>query len=208
MSSSVCTLSGQPLVRPGYALDWYPEKVDRTEESLTRWFRSLDGRRRRHLLGYRRFMRTAETIESTMAGFQQRDEQTLALAVEHLRDALRDRGLRDDVVINGLALAGAFVHRHYGFSLHREQLFCVWLLLNGVIAEMATGEGKSITAAVSAVLAALAGMPVHVITTNDYLVERDAQKMRGLFESFGLSSDFVSPEQDDDARREAYAADI
>ena len=95
-----------------------------------------------------------------------------------------------------------------GFTLHCEQLFCAWALLHGALPEMGTGEGKSITAAAAATVAALSGTPVHVITTNDYLVERDAQSAQPLLDSFGLKTDFVVPEKQEDERRQAYACDV
>ena len=73
---------------------------------------------------------------------------------------------------------------------------------------MNTGEGKTLTATLPAATAALAGLPVHVITTNDYLVERDAQIMTPLYQALGLSVAWVSMEMDPAERRRAYRADI
>ena len=81
-------------------------------------------------------------------------------------------------------------------------------MLQGMVAEMNTGEGKTLTATLPAATAALAGLPVHVITTNDYLVERDAQIMTPLYQALGLSVAWVSMEMDPAERRRAYRADI
>ena len=88
------------------------------------------------------------------------------------------------------------------------QLLGGWAMLQGMVAEMNTGEGKTLTATLPAATAALAGLPVHVITTNDYLVERDAQIMTPLYQALGLSVAWVSMEMDPAERRRAYRADI
>jgi len=68
-----------------------------------------------------------------------------------------------------------------------SQLTGGMVMLQGRIAEMETGEGKTLTATLPAATAALAGLPVHVISVNDYLTTRDAENMRPLYEALGLS---------------------
>jgi preprotein translocase subunit SecA len=81
-------------------------------------------------------------------------------------------------------------------------------LLKGQIAEMQTGEGKSLTATLAAGVAAMAGMPVHIVTVNDYLAARDAEEMEPLFQALGLSVGVVQNGQSAEAKRRAYGADI
>jgi preprotein translocase subunit SecA len=81
-------------------------------------------------------------------------------------------------------------------------------LLDGMLAEMATGEGKTITAALAAAAAALAGMPVHVITVNDYLASRDAEELGPVYRALGLSVGCVMQPDGEDVRRAAYGADV
>jgi len=89
------------------------------------------------------------------------------------------------------------------------QLMAGWLMASGMLAEMQTGEGKTLTATLPACTAALADIPVHVISANDYLVARDAEKMRPVYEALGLSVAAVTDEERDPAaRREAYASNI
>ena len=83
-----------------------------------------------------------------------------------------------------------------------------WIMLNGMVAEMNTGEGKTLTATLPACTAALAGIPVHVITVNDYLVERDCENMRPVYEALGLSVAAATLEMDHKGRQAAYAADV
>src|SRR3990167_10729591 len=75
-------------------------------------------------------------------------------------------------------------------------------------AEMATGEGKTLTATLPACAAALAGIPVHVVTVNEYLVERDARLMAPVYRRFGLSVGAVTAAMTAPQRRAAYAADV
>ncbi len=76
------------------------------------------------------------------------------------------------------------------------QLMGGWVMLRGMLAEMETGEGKTLTATLPACTAALAGIPVHVITVNDYLVERDAEAMGPVYRALGLSVGACEQEQD------------
>jgi preprotein translocase subunit SecA len=89
------------------------------------------------------------------------------------------------------------------------QIMAGYAMLRGMLAEMQTGEGKTLTAVLPTCCAALGGIPVHVITVNDYLVERDAEGLRPLYETFGLSVGIVRDSDTELAdRRTAYAADI
>lgn len=81
-------------------------------------------------------------------------------------------------------------------------------MLKGMIAEMRTGEGKTLTATLPASAAALAGIPVHVVTVNDYLAERDAELMMPVYSALGLSVGVVLHDMTPDQRRQAYACDI
>jgi preprotein translocase subunit SecA len=83
-----------------------------------------------------------------------------------------------------------------------------WILLNGMVAEMDTGEGKTLTATLPSATVALAGLPVHVVTVNDYLARRDASLMRPLYRALGLSVGIVTSGMSTAARRQAYACDV
>nr|MDJ0869315.1 prepilin peptidase [Myxococcota bacterium] len=89
------------------------------------------------------------------------------------------------------------------------QLFGGWVMARRGLAELETGEGKTLTATLPAAVAALAGIPVHVITANDYLVERDAEAMGPLYARLGLTvGRVVEREPDPSVRRAAYACDV
>ncbi|MFC1581221.1 DEAD/DEAH box helicase, partial [Thermodesulfobacteriota bacterium] len=88
------------------------------------------------------------------------------------------------------------------------QLMGGWGLLQGMVAEMETGEGKTLTATLPACTLALAGVPVHIITVNDYLAQRDAEWMRPVYEALGLRVGTIVHGKDPGARREAYRCDV
>ncbi|MFG1420935.1 preprotein translocase subunit SecA [Roseixanthobacter liquoris] len=98
--------------------------------------------------------------------------------------------------------------RLFGMRHHDVQLMGGYALIRGMIAEMNTGEGKTLTATLAAVTAGLCGRPVHVVTVNDYLARRDAEKLGPLYAFFGLSVGVVVAGLGREERRAAYACDI
>ena len=106
------------------------------------------------------------------------------------------------------ALIRETARRTLGLAHYDVQLMGGWAMLRGMLAEMETGEGKTLTATLPACTAALAGIPVHIITVNDYLAGRDAETMRPIYEFLGLSVGTVVAGLDEDSRRAAYACDI
>lgn len=135
------------------------------------------------------------------------DEQLTRRAKE-LRDTLRRDGLSEELVCRSFAIIREAAHRTLGQRHFDVQIFGGWVLLNGCIAEMATGEGKTLTATLAAATVAMAGVPVHVITVNDYLTDRDAREMKPLYEMLGLSVGAVIHELEPSARRSAYGRDV
>ena len=81
-------------------------------------------------------------------------------------------------------------------------------MMDGAVAEMQTGEGKSVTALLPAVAAALAGRPVHVVTVNDYLARRDAEQFDAVYSALGLKVGLVVHELEARQRQEAYGCDV
>ena len=122
---------------------------------------------------------------------------------------------RSDQIINIrsvdiVAMAGVCeaVRRVLGFCPHREQVIGAFAILEGSIAEMATGEGKTLTANLSAIVAAWRGMPVHVITANDYLAARDCELGQDLFARCGVTAASITGDTPPDARSAGYAHEI
>ncbi|MFD1510596.1 translocase [Lacimonas salitolerans] len=121
------------------------------------------------------------------------------------RAAARDVGMGDLVA---LAAVSEAVFRVNGFVPHREQLMAAIALLEGRMAEMATGEGKTITAAIAATVAAWRGLPCHVVTANDYLAARDAELGQPLFALCQVSAASVTGDTPPEARAVGYRHDI
>jgi preprotein translocase subunit SecA len=135
------------------------------------------------------------------------DDELAARAVK-LRYQLHRAGFKRGLVAASFALVRETASRKLGMSHYRTQLLGGWAILNGMVAEMETGEGKTLMATLPACTAALAGVPVHVITVNDYLAMRDATWMTPIYEALGLSVGTVVAGMEPEARSAAYACDI
>lgn len=132
-------------------------------------------------------------------------QHALALAQENLRrDPLHAKGQ----LLNALALVGQMAQRAMGMQPYPVQFMGSLALHHGWLAEMATGEGKTLTVALAAVLAGWSGRPCHVITANDYLAERDAETMRRLYDACGVSLASVWAEVAAEKRPLLYSADV
>jgi preprotein translocase subunit SecA len=116
--------------------------------------------------------------------------------------------LDDHALIETFSLIREVSGRTLNMRHHHTQVRAAIALLRGEIAEMATGEGKTLAATLAASTAALMGIPVHVVSVNDYLTERDAQEMLVLYEGLGLSVGIVKHDMEMSERREAYYCDI
>ncbi len=143
------------------------------------------------------------------------EEQMVALSDEQLRAKTEEFKARlakgetlDKLLPEAFAVAREAGKRVMGMRHFDVQLIGGMTLHEGMIAEMRTGEGKTLVGTLAVYLNALAGKGVHVITVNDYLARRDANWMRPLYEFLGLSVGIVTPFQPPEEKREAYAADI
>ncbi len=114
----------------------------------------------------------------------------------------------DDVLVPVFALVREASKRVLGMRHYDVQLLGGMVLHKGKIAEMKTGEGKTLVATLAVVLNAISGKGVHVITVNDYLAKRDAQWMGQLYTALGLSTGVIVHGLSDEERKAAYAADI
>ncbi len=113
-----------------------------------------------------------------------------------------------DVVARTFALVSEAIRRRLGFHLYDVQLLAGLALSTGAVAEMKTGEGKTLVAALPAALWGLTGQGVHVATVNDYLARRDFEQMRVPLESLGLTVGLSAPSLHVRQKRRAYACDI
>jgi preprotein translocase subunit SecA len=147
-------------------------------------------------------------VERAAAGLDSLADGDLRARVNELRRNLYARGLRDELVVAAFALVREVASRRLGMRHYDVQLHGGWVMLQGMVAEMETGEGKTLTATLAAATAALAGIPVHIVTVNDFLAARDAQWMGPIYHALGLSVGTVTEGMDRDQRREAYRRSV
>jgi len=147
-------------------------------------------------------------VEKAACKVRRWDETEVASQFTLLRRQMKQQGLTEELIINSFAMIRELADKVLGQRPYDVQVIGGWVMINGMLAEMDTGEGKTLTATLPAGTAALAGIPVHVISANDYLVRRDAEEMRPLYRAMGLSVGVVTEEMDLESRRTAYACDI
>lgn len=152
-----------------------------------------------------RFVRGIEAHGRTL---EDRNDRQLRELTWELRQALIMEGLRDPLIVQAFALVREAARRTVGLRPFDVQLIGGRVLLGGKIAEMEAGEGKTLTATLPACTLALMGLPVHVITVNDYLAARDADWMGPVYRALGLSVGVIVHGMDPAIRRTAYGCDV
>lgn len=155
-----------------------------------------------------RIRRMAQQAARQSEVFDRLDEQALDLERRQVAARLRASPSDRSVIVGALALVRVACHRQLAILPYVEQMTAGAALMLGYGLEMATGEGKTIAAAFPAACFGLAGRAVHVVTTNDYLAQRDGALLAPVFQSLGLSSAIILHDMTPEARREAYKADI
>jgi preprotein translocase subunit SecA len=145
--------------------------------------------------------------DNQLQAITKRRQELSALTDDRLKSAARDKG-RDTDVIETFALAAVIAARVLGVQMFDVQLLGGLALQRGHIAEMQTGEGKTLAAVPAAIWHARQGRGVHVLTANDYLARRDAAWMRGIYDWFGLSVGHISQNMTAEQRRAAYSCDV
>lgn len=136
------------------------------------------------------------------------DQKALISERDTLRLQLLRKGVTPMLIRQAFALVREVSRRELAMAHHDVQLLGGLSMLCGLVAEMETGEGKTLTATLPAATAALAGIPVHVVTVNDYLAARDAELMAPVYRALGLRVAAVVHEMPPHERRSAYAADV
>src|SRR5436305_11658452 len=135
------------------------------------------------------------------------DEELRHMTVE-FRERLADGETLDDLLVEAFATAREAAKRTLGQRHFDVQIMGGSALHLGNIAEMKTGEGKTLTSVLPAYLNAVSGDGVHVVTVNDYLAKRDAEWMGRVHRFLGLSTGVILPEMTPEERRVAYNCDI
>ncbi|MDD3610175.1 MAG: preprotein translocase subunit SecA [Halothiobacillaceae bacterium] len=151
--------------------------------------------------------RVAE-INALEPAMQALDDEALRAKTQAFREQLAQGATLDDLLVEVFAVVREASRRVMGMRHFDVQLIGGMVLHEGKIAEMRTGEGKTLVATLAVCLNALAGKGVHVVTVNDYLARRDAEWMGRLYNFLGLTVGVVVPGMDSAAKRDAYACDI
>ena len=198
-----------PLPVPGPVWGPYPENRRPWSElpRLERWLQQLAVplSRRRSEAAFPQFVARVRQFEAPL---QSLDDAALTERIRRIRQRLRNSALPETLLAEAFAILGECSQRCLGRRPFDVQLIGARIVLNGSLAEMATGEGKTLTVALAAACGALAGMPVHVMTVNDYLVHRDAEALSPLYAMLGLSVAYITEATTPAERSIAYAADI
>jgi preprotein translocase subunit SecA len=193
------------LPRPGLVYGSYPQRHP-TRNGLLADLVDLAG----HALVRRPWRRTPD-FQACLAAQRQANQRTAADPAKELatvRAALLRHGFTAPLVARAQCLIAQAMEEALGKRPFDTQHSAAWAMLCDRLVEMDTGEGKSLAILMAAATAGLAGMPVHVVTANDYLAARDAQAARPVLERLGLNVAAIDPAAAPAQRRAAYACDV
>ena len=149
-----------------------------------------------------------DAIEALRPKMQALTDEEMRAKTDEFKERLQKGETLDDLLVEAFALVREAAVRSIGMEPYRVQLIGGMILHQGRIAEMRTGEGKTLVSTLPAYLNALEGKGVHIVTVNDYLAERDAKWMGDVHRFLGLTVGVVLNEMNNDERRAAYNCDI
>lgn len=197
----------EPLPIPGVVLGGYPERRSAGATNAGGLWRRL-----REYLPVGQTGLESQALHQEVAAcrevFEPLSDASFQLIIDYLRKQLFHQGCERGPQAAAMACVGEAARRTLGWVPFPTQLTAARIVLQNRLAEMHTGEGKTFAIAIAASVAAMAGIPVHVITSNEYLVARDAALFEALYRRLGLSVGQVLHGQEPAARRQAYACDV
>ena len=177
-------------------------------KGLDRLWHGAHGILKRRSMGTRAFLAQAGRVLRMEKEFAGLSDARLRVEAEEIRSVIcRGREKTADL-LRAAAVVREASNRVFGFRHHRVQVAGALAMHQGCVVEMATGEGKTLTATIPAVLAGWRGRGCHVVTVNDYLAERDCAEMGRLYSFLHLKSASINQESKPAERRAAYHADI
>ncbi len=159
----------------------------------------------KNVLRYRRIVTKINKLEPKMEKLADAD---FPKKTNQFKEKIKSGQSLESILVEAYALVREAGRRVLGMRAYNVQLQGALAVNEGKIVEMKTGEGKTLTIVFAAYLNALDGNGVHVITSNDYLAERDAREMGGLYKFLGLSVDFITAETNLFDRQVAYMSDV
>ena len=156
----------------------------------------------------KRQLKTVQQINALEPEIEKLSDTELKGKTDEFRKRLKEGETLDDILPEAFAVVREAAKRTLGQRHYDVQLIGGIVLHKGMIAEMKTGEGKTLVATLAAYLNAIEGKGVHIVTVNDYLAKRDAEWMGQVYRFLGLTVDYIVHGKNDDERRAAYNADI
>lgn len=183
------------------------KRVDKIPVGIDAVMFRLKGRFKSRKSVIRRILKMARSIDRDGRSLSGIPDTELKKKIENLSLQFK-RPVDEKTLCAALSMMQEAVVRTMGYRPYVEQLAGALCLYRGYIAEMSTGEGKTITAAMCAAIRGLSGLPCHVITANDYLASRDAQIMKPLYDFCGLTVGAVTGTMKPEERRAGYSADV
>ena len=150
----------------------------------------------------------ADKVESYREEYGKLTDEQLKAKTKEFKERLAKGETLDDILPEAYATVREAGKRVLGMEHYRVQIIGGIILHQGRIAEMKTGEGKTLVSTLPAYLNALTGDGVHIVTVNDYLAKRDSEWMGKVYRYLGMSVGLIIHELDNSERRETYAADI
>ncbi|MGI9366492.1 MAG: preprotein translocase subunit SecA [Rhizobiaceae bacterium] len=156
----------------------------------------------------KKYRPTVDAINALEPEMEALNDEQLTGKTDEFRKQIEDGTKIDDLLVPAFAVAREASKRSLGMRPFDVQLIGGMILHEGKIAEMRTGEGKTLVATLAVYLNALSGEGVHVVTTNDYLASRDAEWMGRLYGFLGMTTGVIVHDLDDAQRQEAYNCDI
>lgn len=191
------------------SLDTYPER----NEVINNWYddfvATIIGKLRAQFGSQKSsFVKFYQVVKNNLKSIKAMDDTEYAEHITQLQYAMVRDGLIDEHVAQSFALVYYTIVRKLKMRPYKVQVMAGWVMMQGKLAEMETGEGKTLAATFPACAAAMTKIPVHIITANDYLAVRDAKLMQPIYQALGLTVGIVTSDTSDDERRVAYACNI
>jgi preprotein translocase subunit SecA len=200
--------SRAPFLRPGISGGFYPERPHSPARLPAGILHGLLGIVKIMDVARYSFGPILDAIHRHGLLFETLSDAGLADKAQELRRLLHRHGLTGALTSQAFALVRETAGRTVGMRHYDSQLQGGWVMVHGRLAEMETGEGKTLTATLAAAAAGLTGIPVHIVTVNDYLARRDAELMGPVYRALGLTVGTATAAMDDASRRAAYGCDI
>ena len=173
---------------------------------LNSLFTKLFGSRNQRLI--KLLSKTVDKIDALEPKYQAMQDGDLQHQTQLFKDRLANGETVEDILVEAFAVVREASVRVMKMRHYRQQMIGGMVLNSGKISEMRTGEGKTLVATLPAYLNALSGKGVHIVTVNDYLASRDAKWMEPLYNFLGMQVGVAVPDMTQEAKKEAYAADI